>query len=55
MASSFLTVVALLFASKEENPADEYDEYQPKTTKIYAETGGDEIIDINDNEIVPIS
>ena len=52
---SFLTTLALLFIGTEENPAEKYEEYQPKATKIYVETGGDEIIDINNNEKVPLS
>lgn len=55
LAASFLTVLLLLCTGEETNPAEKYEEYQPKATKIYVETGGDEIVDINDNEKVPLS
>ena len=49
----FLTILCLLFAVGKEY--QEKQKYEPKPTKIYVETGGDDVVDINDNEKVPMS
>lgn len=50
----FVTLAALLF-SVGEAPVEKKQNYEPKPTKIYVETGGDDVVDINDNEKVPMS
>lgn len=50
----FLTIAVLIFAvGKDEE--EKKQTYEPKPTKIYVETGGDDVVDINDNEKVPMS
>lgn len=50
----FLFILVLLFAVGAA-PEEKKQNYEPKPTKIYVETGGDDVVDINDNEKVPMS
>lgn len=54
MSFCFFTILCLLFAVGKTQD-EKKQKYEPKPTKIYVETGGDDVVDINDNEKVPMS